>query len=487
MKRPRLSRRHLLQGFSGLTAAAALSGTARSGEKQPAFIVVLGAAGGASIIDSFLAIRESESANGQTINAFPDDNVKTIAGSPFRAVDISGGNIGPIPFPYEANQSSFVQKYADDMLVVTLTGTSVNHTVAQERGRTGNNAWQGRTIEECVANAYGGADSLANVNMATGGFATRGLDTTLPAWAAAAPVATPSLWPFGMDGSRGIAGAPSPDLIAKARALRDKTLEPGSSFTHAFRDASALALWRQQRQDAVERLEGTDLIERLNLFGDTPLTPLSQYGLESSPDAALLASTFTSLLTDELEAQAALAYLLLKNRVSSAITIAPSFSVLLGGSGIINPPLAFDFSHSSNRAAQAVMWSRILGVADKLIGLLRDAPLDEAAGTSIWDRTLLYVATDFGRSKARPAGASEFGSGHDLNNGVLLLSPMLKGNRVLGGVDPDTGLTYGFDLATGAPDPGRTTSEAELFSGILDVLEVDKSGSGLPSVTAFRG
>ena len=61
------------------------------------------------------------------------------------------------------------------------------------------------------------------------------------------------------------------------------------------------------------------------------------------------------------------------------------------------------------------------------------------------------------------------------------------GTEGLGGVDPDTGLTYGFDSTTGAPGKGRQTSEAEIFSGILDVMCVDTSGSGLPSVTALRG
>ena len=481
------TRRNLFRGLGGAAAATLLSRPARSDGKKPAFLIVLGAAGGASIIDSFMAIRSSESANASTLNTFPDANVKSIDGSPLRAVDISDSALGPIPFPYSANQSSFVQKHFDDMLAVTLTGTSVNHAVAQERSRTGNSAWLGRTLEECVANEFGKDFALPNVNMATSGYATRGVDDSLPSWAVGAPVAAPSLWPFGLDGSRGIAGAPSADLIAKARSLRDHTLEPGSSFMKTFEKGEALSLWRQQRTDAVAKLEGADLIDKLNLFQDTAETPLGQYGLSGSPDAALLVSTFENLATDELEAQAALAYLLLKNRVSSAVTIAPSFSVLIGNAGILNPPLAFDFSHSANRGTQAVMWSRVLGVADKLIALLKNVPFDDSTGESFWDRTLIYVATDFGRSKTRPAGSDDFGAGHDLNNGVLLVSPMLKGNRVLGGVDPDTALTYGFDPTTGAPDTGRSTSEAELFSGILDVMGVDTTGSGLPSVTAFRG
>ncbi|WP_433935493.1 hypothetical protein AB3662_12260 [Sorangium cellulosum] len=34
---------------------------------------------------------------------------------------------------------------------------------------------------------------------------------------------------------------------------------------------------------------------------------------------------------------------------------------------------------------------------------------------------------------------------------------------------------------------GRQTSEAEILSGILDVMRVDTYGSGLPAVIALRG
>ena len=72
---------------------------------------------------------------------------------------------------------------------------------------------------------------------------------------------------------------------------------------------------------------------------------------------------------------------------------------------------------------------------------------------------MLYIASDFGREKRRPAGAEEWGTSHDLNNGVITLSPLVNGNTILGGVDPNTGLTFGFDPNTGAPDPGRNMNE----------------------------
>ena len=169
---------------------------------------------------------------------------------------------------------------------------------------------------------------------------------------------------------------------------------------------------------------------------------------------------------DPLEAQAALAFLLLKNRVSVTATIGPSFNATLangaslgGGQGLeegdlINPPIAFDFSHQSHRATQALMWSRLMKVADGLIALLKSEELED--GVSFWDRSMIYLATDFGREKRRPAGATDFGTSHHLNNGVLVISPLVRGNTVLGGVDKNTGLTYGFDLRSGAPDPAAT-------------------------------
>ena len=99
----------------------------------------------------------------------------------------------------------------------------------------------------------------------------------------------------------------------------------------------------------------------------------------------------------------------------------------------------------------------------------------------MWDRTMIYVASDFGREKKRPDGARDWGTGHHVNNGIQVFSPLVPGDTLLGGVDADTGLTYGFDPLSGAPDPGRNNTEPEIFSGLLGALGVDTSGSGLPS------
>ncbi|MEM7676856.1 MAG: hypothetical protein AAF449_12705, partial [Myxococcota bacterium] len=232
------------------------------------------------------------------------------------------------------------------------------------------------------------------------------------------------------------------------------------------------------------------------LLPDSPQYPLNEYGLRTAPDAQRVREKFPDLQQDALQAQAALAFMLLKNRATTAVTIGPSFNAELAdgidlnsGSGfqvgdLINPPIAFDFSHQAHRATQAMMWSRLLRVADGLIDLLKGEELSN--GNSLWDRTMIYIATDFGRDKIRPRGSEDFGSSHHLNNGVVVISPMARGNSVLGGVNPNTGLTYGFDPLTGVPDPGREMTEAEVFAGLLGILNVDTTGSGLPAVPAMR-
>jgi hypothetical protein len=65
----------------------------------------------------------------------------------------------------------------------------------------------------------------------------------------------------------------------------------------------------------------------------------------------------------------------------------------------------------------------------------------------------------------------------------VLISPLLKGNAVYGGVDPDTGLTYGFDPQTGAPDPKRVMSEGDVYGIIAQALGVPvPEGRSYPAV-----
>jgi len=506
----RLSRRELMKALSMCAAGSSTLGPLLTGcresletpasleqrggarrarlDGKPRFLIVVGAAGGASIIDSFLAVRASEAgAEAARLNTFAEAQVQGVPDSPFRAVRVRSLRLGSIPLPVVTDQLPFVTKHKDSMLVATTVGTSVNHVIAQKRSLTGNAAWRGRTLQECVALQYGAGFPIPNVNMGTGGYAERGTDGSLPEHCYGEVVTNASLWPLGLDGSKGLKDVPSADVLARARETRN-ALDAQSVFGQTFENAPALRRWNDQRIVGQPALEVQDLINRLSVLPDAPpRMPLSEYGLSGSPDGARLRAAFPDYFTDPVEGQAALAFLLIKHRVSVTVTLGPSFNVAVGGASVIaNPPLAFDFSHNDHRTGQAFMWARVLGVIDRLVELLKSEPFDAASGESLWDRTLIYVATDFGRTRSRAANATEFGTGHDLNNGVLLLSPMLRGNTVLGGVDPLTTLTHGFDPRTGAPLPGKLESnEPDIFSGILTAMGVDTSGSGLPDASAF--
>lgn len=502
--KPRLSRRDMLRALSvcGAGGAATLSpllASCRREEDQhfgvdrktldpdARFLIVIAASGGASIVDSFMAVRQRECANAATVNCFPDADVTDVSGTPFRAVRVPSQPLGAIPINVSGDQNPFVNKHKADMLVAASTGTSVNHVIAQKRSITGNGAWKGRTLQECVALQYGSTYPIPNVNMGVQGYLERGSDDELPAYCYAENVTQPALWPLGLSGSKGIKGAPDAELIAMARKLRNEKLDPESVFARTFAKSPRLSRWYEQRSTQQDKLEAADLITRLNILPNTAQIPLNEYGLSSSPDAQRLQGLFPNFFNDPFEGQAALAFLLLKYRVSVSVTIGPSFNVVLAGNQLGNPPLAFDYSHNAHRATQAFMWGKILSVADRLIDLLKAEPLDATSGLSMWDRSLIYVATDFGRTRARQGGNTGFGTGHDMNNGFLMLSPMLKGNTLLGGVNKNTAYTYGFDPETGVADPMKTLSnERDIFAGMLHAMGVSTPDSGLPDAKAFR-
>ncbi len=460
------------------------------------YLIVIAATGGASIVDSFMAVSQTEAgANAPNVNCFPDADVTAVAGTPFRAARVSNMSLGLIPAQVQTvttDQAPFVTKHKDNILVATSTGTSVNHVIAQKRSLTGNGAWKGRTLQECISLQYGASYPIPNVNMGIAGYLERGTDDELPAYCYAENVTQPALWPLGLSGNKGFKGAPDPALIDLARKMRNEKLDPESVFAKTFEKSPRLKRWYDQRGPNQATLEAADLITRLNILPDQPpQIPLTEYGLSSSPDAVRLRTAFPTFFTDPFEGQAALAFLLLKNRISVSVTLGPSFNVVISGNqvgnALANAPLAFDYSHNAHRATQAFMWSRVMSVCDRLIDLLKSEPLDATSGLSMWDRTLIYVATDFGRTRNRTGGNAAFGSGHDLNNGFLMLSPMLKGNTLLGGVDKSTLYTYGFDPETGVADPAkRLSNERDIFAGILHAMGVSTTDSGLPDAKAFR-
>lgn len=498
----RLSRRTMLKtalgglAMTGAGLVAQRKGRADDPSDDPRFLIVLTAAGGASIIDSVMAVRASESPNAAKLNTFPDEVVSSVPDSPFRAVRHASKKVGPLPYAVDTDQLDFLKKHHQDLMATTWTTTSVNHAVGERRSITGNEAWHGRTLQELVSLYYGKKALLPNAHLVAGlGFNEPGTDATLPDYAVGEVVAEPLFWPLSLHGTRGTPLRERADLVGDARALRGR-LEGKSELGQVYKNSALLARWRDLRDNRLISFEQASVIDRLLFLPNDDKHPLDAFGLKTSPDAQRVRDAFPDYERDPLDAQAALAFLLLKQRLSVAVTLGLNFELAyneaaggLGDKGLppgalFNLPIGFDFSHQSHRATQALMWSRVFRVVDGLIGLLKSE--EYGNGQSFWDRSLLYVATDFGRTKERNENDEGFGSGHELNNGVLMFSPMVNGNKILGGVDPATCLTYGFDPMTGAPDPGRTMTEAHIFSGILGAMRVDTSGSNLPDVPAMR-
>ncbi len=481
------SRRRLLTGGAGLLGAAGLAGAglglrarrphAATNEPEAAdpaqrkLLFVVCAAGGASIIDSFLPVLADEVGDDElasTLNAYPDYLVEQPEGSNLRCV----GPLGNY-FVYANSYAlpTFLARHYQDMAVVTQEVTSVNHAVAQKRAMTGAGINGGRTIAEAVAAVHGVGLPLPNVNMGVGGYVEPGVDPTLPNFARGEIVADPLMFALSTSGSRGLPGAPAADRIAQARQARDR-LDQVSPFAQTFRNAPLRSDYLTTRSDLSPRLEELDLITKLMFLSQDQLP--AQYGLESSPLANLLPDAFWHLDSDKWEQQAALAFLLSYFGLSAATTICLTPEPAFHGDDVVGTPLAFDYSHTDHRIAQNVMWGRTALVLDGLISMLKyfDYMGDPSLG-KMWDRSLIYVATEFGRDKRRPSGSSGWGTAHHLNNGALLISPLIKGNRVFGGIDPQTLLTYGFDGRTGEPDPGSVRREEDIYSLVAQAMGVE--------------
>jgi len=480
MKTPfALRRREMLQSSAALAASAALPmGHSRRVRAQTVdddqkFLFVIAANGGGSIIDSFLPIVDSESPNGQTIVAYPSGFVDQPSGSNLRCVHT---NL-PIGLP-PGYQRTFLQNHAADTAVMTLEGTSVNHIVAGKRAVTGANANRGRTIMEAVALRHGEGMLLPNCNMGESGYLEHGDDPTVPGFARGETIADALLFPVATDGIRGVPRAPARDLVERARGVRER-LDNQSTFAQTFRASKTLNRYLHTRRNVVPSMEAADLITKLMMVPNIPgQIPLNQFDLESSPEGQRVRDMFPRLLDDPFDAQAALAFLLARYRISCAVTISPSFAPIIDGATLTNTPLAFDFSHTQHTIAQYNMWTRMFRAADGLIRLLKEQDYDDTDPSKgkMWDRSLVYFATEFGRDKVRPSGSFEFGTGHHLNNGAILVSPLLNGNTVYGGVDVNTALTYGFDRNTGAPAPGTVMREGDVYGCIAQAMGIAYDG-----------
>lgn len=455
---------------------AATSRRGSTGDKDRKLLFVLCGYGGASIVDSFLPVVRSEvddEALADTLNVFADDEIVVPEGSNIRAPAYvaSAGLLAGI---YQASYytSDFLAKHHREMTVLTQECTSVNHQVAQARSLNGNGINAGRTLMEAMALRHGEDLILPNCNMAVDGFIQPGWDPTIPSFARAEIISSPMGFAAAMDGMKGVLGVPDRKLVQHARGVRDR-LDDASPFGRTFEASPLRRGFLDDRRERLPRLEAAQLVDPLTLLPPELLDP--RYGVTSSPLLPALLARMPDLHTNPWQAQAALSVLLTYYGLSCATTISLAQEPVFGDADkLATAPVAFDFSHVDHRVAQQLMWGAMLEVADALIALLKELDyLGDPSLGKMWDRSLVYIATDFGREKTRPAGAPFWGTAHALNNGTLLMSPLLQGNRVFGGIDPTTCTTYGFDGSSGEADPTLRCDEGHIYSAIAQALDID--------------
>ena len=460
----KINRRDALKNLSGFAAlGAGLSSShlmAQAGTKK--FVFTICAIGGGNIVDAFLAQAEGPAAY--------NDLVK-IPNSVLNAAPALKNSIkGAISLGNSYPQETFLKKFGADTLVMTNEVSSVNHIVAAKRAVSGDNCNGGRTLPEAIAMAYGKNLPLANLMLAEGGYALHGDDTSVPDLFRAQAVADPLMFAFATHGYKGITALAGAKEIKAGREIR-RQLESASKFNQRYKDSRILDSYIKNREAVVETLEKGDTVTKLMML-DPAKSELGKFGFQVSSDINLVREKFPNMGTDIYEARLALGFLAAKNGLSNAITVSPSNTPLIASRSTPNAPIAFDWSHVDHRGAQNSMWSFILKGVDGLIDLLKATDVDgDPAKGKMWDHTVIYIAAEFGRDKVRDGG-----SGHHLNNGNIMISPLFQGNKIFGGIDKATGLTYGFDPLTGLEDKARHMTEKDCYGAVAQALGLDYKG-----------
>jgi hypothetical protein len=428
----------------------------------PRYLFTICTTGGASVVDSFLA-----QASGPVAYA----NLTKPGNGVFSAVPVLQNSIqGAIPLGNGYPSATFITKHGSDMVVMTSEVSSVNHLIAAKRAMTGDNVFGGKTIAEALAMAYGEKYPLANLLLAGGGYGAEGDDRLLPGFARGQAVADPLMFAFATHGFKGLNQPLSKEDINALRLLRSQ-VESAAPITALGAKSPIVQSYLENRNRVVSMLENGDTITKM-MLRDPATSNLQAYGLQISQDFELVRSKFTNLASDAFEARLALGFLAVKNKLSVAVTIAPNQAPLISAQGTPNAPIAFDWSHVDHRGAQNSMWSYVLKGTDSLIDLLKATDDPNANdGSKMWDRSVIYLATEFGRDKVATGG-----SGHHLNNGVVMISPLLNGGKIFGGVDPATGLTFGFDGKTGEASRNLWMNEKDIFSALSLALGIKFQG-----------
>ncbi|HEY4223694.1 MAG TPA: hypothetical protein VGO62_20195, partial [Myxococcota bacterium] len=262
-----IRRRTFLQlAGTAAVALAAFEGIAKKARAQTSspqpiadkLLFVISGGGGASIVDSFMAVKQSEmTSDPNAFICYDDAFVTRSLPNGIRALDLpqdhrsylNGFGVGT-----NFNQSTFVDRNQADLAVLTMEGTSVNHLVAQKRSMNGFGINNNRTLLEEVSARFGQNLLLPNINMTQGGYVEEGTDPSLPEHAGQQIVADARFFSLSTDGLRGMVGAPGTDpsvdnkqhapvddatlarardLLARARGVRDH-LDDSSVFGQTF-------------------------------------------------------------------------------------------------------------------------------------------------------------------------------------------------------------------------------------------------------------
>ena len=431
---------------------------------EPKYLFIVAASGGASIVDSFLAQTQGPT-------AFSEQQIGRVVGSEFNCVLPMESSIqGAIPLGNGYSQLDFLRKHKDDMVVMAHNVSSVNHHIAAKRSISGNNInGNGITLAEAMAMRFGNGLAIPNANMAIGGYAEDGDNPNVPALARTQLISDPLMFAFATSGFQGIKGTLSGSELQIARKMRQDIEKSARNFDQ-YANNDIVKSYLDNRAYLADSLEKGNTMSKFMLYDD-PSVNLADFGIQLSESFVLLNQRFPNMASDPFEAKMALAYLLTKEKISCCVTVSPGSNPIISPSGSPNTPIAFDWSHSDHRGAQNAMWSYILKSTDSLIDLLKSTDVDgDPVNGKMWDRSLIYFATEFGRDKV-----SSGGSGHHLNNGSLMISPMLKGNRLFGGINSD-GLTFGFDPKTGLPASDKTMDEADVYSAVALALGIEFEG-----------
>jgi hypothetical protein len=416
-----MQRRDLLKLAAGSALGLGLSrgglGPARRASAQAIspdekFLFVVAAGGGGGMLDAFAPMLpgELQVADPSLYYTYTESQVAKPNGSNLRCVKRmtnAGGS-----FKSDYSLETLLAKNANDMALVAVDNTSVNHLVAQTRAITGHNVnGGGITIQEAVAMRIGQNKLLPNLNMTAGGYITPGDDSSVPAWARAELVNSPALFPLSTDPVRGLLGTPARAEVDRARAVRTK-LDQASPFASAHAASALRRRYVELRDTLSTNLMNANLISKLMVIPDASTglpggLRLHERDLESSPDGQKIWSAFPNVMTDAMHAQGALAFLAAKMGVSSVVTLSPGATVYLPDGMVLGTPIGFDYSHVDHVIGQNVMWSRLGALVDGLITLLKSEPLGSG---SMWDRSFIYVATEFGRSKRKEGGTTPISS-----------------------------------------------------------------------------